>query len=154
MVGDISNTADLIYYVSDKSSATLRSVDINLRSKFDLADAPSPTSNLRALNVVRVFQEATNNIIKHSKAESATLTASDKDGRLTISLADSGVGLPEDDGSEPLDRGDTNHGKTYGLAGMRVRCDEIGATLVVSNGKNGGCVVSLSLALGDLGQSQ
>jgi signal transduction histidine kinase len=154
MVGDISNTADLIYYVSDKSSATLRSVDISLRSKFDLADAPSAISNQRALNIARVFQEATNNIIKHSTAESATLTASDKDGQLTILLADSGVGLPEDDVSKPQESGDTKGVRTYGLAGMRVRCDEIGATLVVSNGKNGGCVVSLSLALGDPSQSQ
>jgi signal transduction histidine kinase len=154
MVGDISNTADLIYYVSDKASATLGSVDINLRSTFDLADSPSTTSNLQALSIAKVFQEATNNIIKHSKAGSATLTASDKDGRLTISLADSGVGLPEDHVSEQREGDDAKDAKTYGIAGMSIRCDEIGATLVVSNSKNGGCVVSLSLDLGGPGQSQ
>jgi len=152
MVGDIANTADLVYYISEKSSVTLRSVDINLQSNFDLADNPAAISNLQALNIARVFQEATNNIIKHSGAESATLTASDKDGRLTISLLDSGVGLPGHPESETSD--DTNGDKTYGIAGMRIRCDEICATLVVANDESGGCIVSLSLVLGDLGQPQ
>jgi len=152
MVGDISNTADLIYYVSDKSSTTLRSVDINQRSKIVLADAPLEILNLQALNIARVFQEATNNIIKHSTAESATLTARDKDGRLTISLADSGVGLSEDHVPEPRVSDGSDGVKSYGIAGMKIRCDEIGATLVVANRKNGGCAVSLSLDLGSPGQ--
>ena len=147
MVGDIDNSADLIYYVADKASATLRSVDINLRSEFDLAEAPSAISNLQALNIARVFQEATNNIIKHSRSQSATLTASDKGGRLTVSLADFGVGLPESHDVEPEEGGDSNGVKSYGIAGMRIRCDEIGATLDISNTENSGCVVSLSLEL-------
>ena len=148
MVGDIGNTADLIYYVNDKSSAMLRSVDISLHPEFDLADASSVISNLQALNIARVFQEATNNIIKHSGSESAILTASDKDGRLTISLADSGVGLPEDYALALQESGDSHGVKSYGVAGMRIRCDEIGAKLTVSSGENGGCAVSLSLDLG------
>lgn len=147
MVGDIGNTADLIYYVSDKVSATLRSVDINLRSEFDLAVAPSAISNLQALNIARVFQEATNNLIKHSKSESATLTASDKNGRLTISLADSGVGLPEGNAVVSQERGGGRSANTYGIAGMKIRCDEIAAILGVSNSSDGGCVVTLSLDL-------
>ena len=147
MVGDISNTTDLIYYVADKSASTLQSVDINLHSRFDLADQALAISNLQAMNVARVLQEATNNVIKHSGAESATLTASDKDGRLTVSLEDSGIGIPEG-------QGDPSSVRTYGLAGMKIRCDEVGATLKVSNSKDGGCVVSLSLELGHPGQAQ
>jgi len=152
MVGDISNTADLIYYVADKLSSTLSSVDINLHSRFDLADRPLAISNLQALNIARVLQEATNNIIKHSGAKSATLTASDQDGQLTLSLADSGSGLPGKQAIELQQTGGANGVRTYGIAGMKIRCDEIGATLDVLNGTEGGCVVSLSL--GDLGQSQ
>ncbi len=137
MVGDISNTADVIYFVADKSTATLQSVDIGLQLQLDVADESHAISNLQALNIVRVFQEAANNIIKHSTAASATLTASDQNGRLIITLVDAGVGLPEKHASD----------KTYGIEGMRIRCDEIGASLAVTNGDGGGCSVSLTLKL-------
>jgi len=145
MVGDISNTADLIYFVVDKTSATLHSVDISLQSEFNLADESHAISNLQALNIARVYQEATNNIIKHSNSESAALVASDKNGRLTLCLTDSGIGLPAAHETESADAGGAE--KTYGIAGMRIRCDEIGATLDVSNSDDGGCSISLTLNL-------
>ncbi len=144
MVGDINNSIDLIYYIADKTSATLRSVDIEFDVNFDLSDESWTISNSEALNIVRVMQEATNNIIKHSRATAVKLTASDRRQQLTISLDDNGIGLSNESNDSEAQPETFTSRRSYGIDGMKKRCREIQAMLAIETNDEGGCRVKLS----------
>jgi two-component system nitrate/nitrite sensor histidine kinase NarX len=68
--------------------------------------------------LVRILQEALNNIRKHAQASRVTLAAWEKEGMVTLELSDDGIGFPP------------QHEQTeakYGLRGMRERAEMIGA---------------------------
>lgn len=144
MVGDINNSSDLIYYLADKTSAALRSVDIELSVDFDLSGESWAISNSEALNIVRIIQEATNNIIKHAHATAVTFAASDRHEQLTISLEDNGVGLNSESNDGDARQKRFASRRSYGIKGMKQRCLEIQANLVIENNDSGGCRVRLS----------
>jgi len=144
MVGDINNSTDLVYYIADKTSAILHSVDIEFGVQFDLSDESWAISNSEALNIVRVMQEATNNIIKHSHATSVRLTASDRHQRLVISLEDNGVGLSNEPSGGEASQRELASRRSYGIEGMKKRCREIQAVLAFETNDEGGCRVKLS----------
>ncbi|RYF40569.1 MAG: hypothetical protein EOO25_12270 [Comamonadaceae bacterium] len=100
-------------------------------------------SSEKALQVMRILQEAATNVVKHAQARHMSLAARvrEQDGRaaLCIEIADDGVGLPP----EPARAG------ARGLKNMHYRAGEIGARLQVQarQAPATGCVVALTLPL-------
>ncbi|RYF43588.1 MAG: hypothetical protein EOO25_02720 [Comamonadaceae bacterium] len=100
-------------------------------------------SSEKALQVMRILQEAATNVVKHAHARHMSLAAQVRrhEGRMTlcIEIADDGVGLPP----EPARAG------ARGLKNMRYRAGEIGAQIQVlaRQAPATGCLVALTLPL-------
>jgi signal transduction histidine kinase len=84
--------------------------------------------------VYRLVQEALNNVLKHSGASSASVSARLGDGGVEIDLRDDGVGFDPDS----VERG-------YGLAGMRERVELLGGEIEIDSESGGGTRVSARL---------
>jgi signal transduction histidine kinase len=89
----------------------------------------------------RIFQEALNNIVRHSGATQVTLSLSSRDGTLEAEIIDNG------DGFDPQAiRGlDQEHG--WGLFGMQERVALVGGHLDVHSRSGSGTRIHLSIPL-------
>jgi two-component system, NarL family, sensor histidine kinase UhpB len=86
--------------------------------------------------VYRVAQEALTNVARHSGSHEAEVNLGAEDGRLVLTVADHGRGLP------------SNHAPGAGMRGMRERATLIGARLRVSSAPDGdGCEIRLEVPL-------
>ena len=91
------------------------------------------------LVVYRVAQEALTNVARHSGVATAKLELAHRDGMLTLTVIDSGRGLPQ------------GHQPGTGIRGMSERAALIGATLAIENaGARGGVRVRLEVALDEV----
>ena len=99
----------------------------------NLQGAPQVTQRA-SLQVLRIAQEALFNATRHSGASEIRIKAGHADGVVTLMVSDNGKGLLLSDHAPP-----SNHGK--GLASMRARAREIGASLDISF--DGGCTIEL-----------
>ncbi len=89
-----------------------------------------------ALSILRIVQEAVNNVIQHAQSSSITLTVKPAGNHIRIVISDDGNGLI------PAN----SHPGSRGLNGMRVRAEKIGASLAVTGGASG-TRVELSLPI-------
>jgi two-component system, NarL family, sensor histidine kinase DegS len=90
--------------------------------------------------VFRIIQEALQNVVKHAQATKADVRAVDLDGYVEVTISDNGKGFEPD----RVRRLDPKH---FGLAGMRARAQQIGASLDVSSVPDHGTTVCLRVAL-------
>ena len=126
--GLLPKLADLRYRLEP------RLAELGIRLDWDVQPLPEldvlpPQS---ALNVMRIVQEALNNAVRHARPMTITVSTARQDGAV-IRVADDGSGF------EP----DTAKGAGRGLAGMRKRAEQIGATLRVERQAAGGTSISL-----------
>ncbi len=99
--------------------------------------APADMDHLRLdadfrRHVFLIFKEAVNNLARHAGAGKATIDLSLASGRLTLQIADDGVGFDP----KPAESGN-------GLASMRARATAIGATIHVASAPGRGTSVRL-----------
>ena len=80
-----------------------------------------------------VVAEALTNVVKHSHAAHAEVTASRQDGMLRIEVRDNGTGGADPDG--------------HGLVGMRDRVTTLGGRLEIESPAGGGTLVAATLPL-------
>jgi two-component system sensor histidine kinase DegS len=90
--------------------------------------------------VLRVVQEALQNVRKHAKSERTTIVSRVEDGSWTVEVRDDGLGF---DVGAVASRGRRN----FGLQFMRERAELIGAALEVSSRPDAGTVVRLVVPL-------
>jgi signal transduction histidine kinase len=86
------------------------------------------------MHVMRIFQEAVHNVVKHAKASQLTVKVWETETGLQVTIADNGVGIVENP-ERPFH---------YGLQSMKERADKIGGKLTIANAPEGGTVVTLS----------
>ena len=100
---------------------------------------PVALNPLIEVALLRISQEALNNVRKHARASSVQLTLSYMDDVIVLDVQDDGVGLA---GSEPsyLSGG-------YGLHGMRERAEHCGGTLTLESGPSEGTTVVVTIPL-------
>jgi signal transduction histidine kinase len=99
-------------------------------------EAPELPARVQA-EVLRIVQEAMNNVRKHADATVVRVSAATEDGSLRITVNDNGRGFAP----EQPTRG-------FGLLSMRERAELIGAALRVESAARDGTRVSLDLPLG------
>jgi len=116
-----------------KGSLTVRGTARRLPSEIELA-------------MFRIAQEALNNVKKHSRAASASVLVEYGDDRVTLKVADDGVGFDALEKTSRL----ASQGR-LGLIGMNERAQFIGATLTVSSSPGIGTTVELDVPLRDCG---
>ncbi|MGR5446596.1 nitrate/nitrite two-component system sensor histidine kinase NarQ [Vibrio jasicida] len=85
------------------------------------------------VHLLQLIREATINAIKHAQAKNIKIQCLDSDGKVTVTVADDGIGFEQQD--EKL-----NH---YGMSIMQERAARLHADLSVEAAKNDGCIVRL-----------
>lgn len=95
---------------------------------------------IRGLNVFRIMQEAVHNVLKHAKAGNLAITYACREGMLSISIEDNGVGF------------DSMENGGHGRRTMSARAEEAGGRLDIISIKNSGTAVKLRLELNGTGR--
>ncbi|MFN3303363.1 MAG: sensor histidine kinase [Roseateles sp.] len=91
------------------------------------------------VQTTRILRESVSNIIKHSGATNATITAAVQDGDFILTIQDNGQGIPTElDGR--LDRG-------HGMASMKSRAKQMHGQCLVESGPGWGTVIRLTIPL-------
>jgi len=106
----------------------------------DLQAADTRLGDAQQTVVLRVVQEALQNVRKHARAKSTSIATRIEDGSWVVRVADDGVGF---DVGAVATRGRRN----FGLQFMRERAELIGAALEVSSRPDAGTVVRLAVPL-------
>jgi len=88
------------------------------------------------LNLLRILQEATQNMLKHAEASQFVVCIRSEDGHLTLSMTDNGRGM---------DLTHTRPEDHYGLENMQQRARDIGGTLRFERPATGGLQLRLLL---------
>jgi signal transduction histidine kinase len=84
--------------------------------------------------ILRIIQEAINNILRHSNARKVTILINYEQGKLSLSVADNGKGF-----DESIVR---NH-QSSGIVNMTKRAKLIGATFNIGSSPGEGTIVQL-----------
>ncbi|PQJ43380.1 two-component system sensor histidine kinase NarQ [Vibrio campbellii] len=85
------------------------------------------------VHLLQLIREATINAIKHAQANNIDIQCLDSDGKVTVTVADDGIGFEQQD--EKL-----NH---YGMSIMQERATRLHADLQIEAATNNGCIVRL-----------
>ncbi len=95
-------------------------------------------SPVQVLNCFRILQEALTNSIKHAHAKHIRIAAETGGGFLNLSLSDDGKGIE----GNPLDETSGN-----GIRNMRVRAEELGGTISITNRTDCGTEVQVRIPI-------
>jgi signal transduction histidine kinase len=106
--------------------------------KFDFNSSPREIhlDSERATTIFRVFQETLTNVIRHAKANNLSASLVDKDGVLTLTVKDDGIGITP---SQISDR------QSLGLLGMRERVLIWGGELEIGGVEGQGTSVKIKI---------
>ncbi|WP_245906292.1 GAF domain-containing sensor histidine kinase [Mycolicibacterium palauense] len=113
-------------------ASSIPEVDLDL----DLADDRLPEHLEVAL--YRIAQESLQNVVKHSRALTATVRFGVEDGVARLHVADDGVGF---------DPAPERPASSYGMLSMRERAELVGGRLTVRSRPGGGTTVTVSVPL-------
>ena len=108
-------------------------IEISVSRQGRDADIPAEVGNI----AYRILQEALTNVLRHSGARHADVVMTYDPSVLTISVADDGLGLQEDEARRT----------GYGITGMRERAEAIGGLLEAGPRTDGGFLVRAELPL-------
>ena len=133
MAGDLSSMESLSRYVIEKTGNVLNGSNIELSVEtHDNADFRT-LSQSESLNLLRIFQEATNNIVKHADARKVTFSANPVDGGFRLAISDDGEGFSGSPGSG------------YGLSNIRQRSLDIGADCHIESTSGKGTRIEVTI---------
>lgn len=133
-----NSLGNLISYICNKICVTTNSFESRCISD-SIEDDKILLSSIVRLNIIRVIEETTSNIIKHAKASKLEITFVQSGQDFTITIKDNGIGfnLAQENVSP----------NGYGLRNIRKRCDEIGAQLDIES-SDAGTQITVNLRLG------
>ncbi|NJP07119.1 MAG: PAS domain S-box protein [Chloroflexaceae bacterium] len=114
------------------------------RLQTELIVAPDVTDNTFSpvveVQLLRIIQEALNNVRKHAQATSVRVSFIIQDDRAQITIEDDGIGFDVDIISP-------DHGHNYGVHSMRERAEEVGGSLRIQASRGRGTRVIISMPL-------
>ena len=104
-------------------------------------DDPAPRLPMPAETALfRIAQEALNNVSKHAHATAVEVGIAERNGSVTLSIADDGMGFEA--GKRP------GHAQSWGMATMRERAETVGARLRIESAPGRGTRVEVILPRG------
>ena len=109
---------------------------MGIRLELRLPEADPPLGDAVAIGLYRIAQEALTNVARHAQASTVEVSLTQADGRLTLTVADDGVGFQP---SAP------RRDAAQGLIGLRERAFMFGGTLETGNRPGGGAFVRVTL---------
>lgn len=108
--------------------------DIDLEFSNEFQDAA--IARELQLNLYRILQEQLNNIVKHSAADTITVSVGVKDKMLTMEITDNGRGFNT-----------TDHKPGIGFANIKRRVDLFSGKFTVSSSPGAGCKVRVAIPI-------
>jgi nitrate/nitrite-specific signal transduction histidine kinase len=136
---DFCNAALLQLLAQDASYSVDVRLSLSVRSPLLIGESA-------AAHLYLIVQEAINNAVKHGRARSITVTVRTNRARLSLSIADDGVGIAENPA----------RGAGMGLRLMEYRCAVIGGVMKIKRLPDGGtrirCVCQQGPARRDSGR--
>lgn len=130
MLDDLGLNAAIEWLARDAS----RRMGIPVHTRLPLEE-PAVSQRV-ATALYRVVQEALTNVARHSQAQSVEVALQAQDGQIVLTVADDGVGLPE----QALQRAGS-----FGLMGLRERAQGLGGTIDVGPRRGGGTRLTVRL---------
>ena len=110
--------------------------DTRIETRFDLQEDDIP--EYAKIVLLRVVQEALNNALKHSRADTVRISLENEKGCIRLCVTDDGCGfVPEAE----MQKSDPMTG--YGLRGMYDRAEVIGASLTIDSAPGRGAAVCM-----------
>lgn len=135
MLDDLGLLATINWYCRSRSDMH---TDVRIETKLALTDGDVP--NYNQIVIYRVLQEALNNALRHSKADTIRVSLETVNDCVRLCINDNGCGFdPEDalQSKDPL--------SGYGLKGMRDRAEVVGGSLSLDSSLGRGTTVCLEL---------
>ena len=133
------NLEDLIYKLKDITSEFLANHNIKYQFSIDLFEKQRKLSIEFKKNIVLVYKEIVNNIIKHSKASQVEVIIKYEKNELYLSVSDNGIGFDCDE--------ELKNCVGFGLSNQVKRVNEIGGRIAFSSKENEGTKVEFRLKL-------
>lgn len=93
---------------------------------------------IQSINLFRIFQESLTNIARHSGAANVDVDLMTEEGKLIMSIADDGCGIPAEHAASQT---------SYGMLGMRERVAQLGGEIYFSGAPDSGLCVTVILPL-------
>jgi two-component system sensor histidine kinase UhpB len=93
--------------------------------------------------VFRILQEATANIVQHSRANQASVRLTREPQHVILKVADNGCGIPA---SGPI--GQSSRTGHLGLVGMRERATLLGGRFEIESDNGNGTIVTVTIPTG------
>lgn len=126
---------ELLTNIKDFGSEMFGDTSISFKDEIDVNDTGKRLPLELSRNILMIFKEAINNVLKYSKANQIDFTANMSGNLLNIQLKDNGKGF------------DTNIEKSgRGLNNMQVRAERIKGNLKIAS-NNEGTTITLSIVL-------
>jgi len=145
LVWSINPENDSVQHTTDrlKSIAAVLFQHTDIRYLFDSKgiDEAIPLTIEQRKNLLLIYKEALNNIVKYAACKTVSVGLYLDKGRLTLSIKDDGTGF---DAAQP---GNSNKTGGNGLKNMEARARQIAGTLTVNSEKGKGTEIVLSFAL-------
>jgi signal transduction histidine kinase len=105
--------------------------------QLQVVGVPDTLSDPHRTCIYRVVQEALTNCVRHARARTIRVSVRTYDDYIEASVSDDGVGL------DPKRRA-----TGFGLRGIEERVRELGGTISISSGANGGATLAIHLPIG------
>ncbi len=101
-----------------------------------LPDQEPILDNQRSTAIFRILQETLTNVARHARASNVTVSLSESDEDVSLSVRDDGIGIPSHSINDP---------KSYGLLGIRERLHPYEGTCIIQKRPDGGTEVIIRL---------
>lgn len=95
-----------------------------------------PLDSDLSVAIFRIFQETLTNISKHANASRLQIRLSEKDGWIYLEVTDNGRGISDQDIKKP---------KSFGIRGMRERCQQLRGYLLITAKSEKWTKISISI---------
>jgi signal transduction histidine kinase len=95
-----------------------------------------PLDSDLSVAIFRIFQETLTNISKHANASRLQIRLSEKDGWIFLEVTDNGCGITDQDMTKP---------QSFGIRGMRERCQQLRGSLYITGRPDKGTKVTISI---------
>lgn len=119
------------------SSSKDRGLEIELQSNLNDERLPEAVE----VSIIRLVQEAINNVRKHARASRVTLKLNRIDGRIELSIEDDGIGF---DPNNLVDNGHASVKSGLGLMSMRERTELTGGVFNIESSPGDGTSISVT----------
>lgn len=109
---------------------------VRVQYRFSCDSDEIPLDPDLSVAIFRIFQETLTNISKHASASRLQVRLTEKDGWVFLEVSDNGCGITEQDMTKP---------QSFGIRGMRERCQQLRGSLHISGKPGKGTKVTISI---------